>query len=219
MFAHADRDGRLRVKICGITNAADAEAAVELGADALGINCYRGSKRYVDIYSAAAWLRELPAAVGNVAVLVNPTLEEASAVAALSCVSALQLHGSETQAFCASLATKGIRFSKALAATNRTALAAASLFSTPTVVLDTARGAEFGGTGLTFPWALAREVADAHPELRVIVAGGLTPENIVEAIRTARPFGVDVTTGAESSPGRKDHGKMRAFIEAARSAV
>ena len=151
--------------------------------------------------------------------LVDPSWEEAVAIASLPGIAALQLHGRETPAFCAKLASTGIRFGKAISATDPAGLAAARLFSTQTIVLDSMHGAQFGGTGTTFPWGVARDLAAAHPALRVVVAGGLTPENVGEAVRMARPFGVDVTGGVESSPGRKDHGRMRAFIEAAKSAA
>ncbi len=219
MFANGAADGRLRIKICGITNAADARAAIAFGADALGINCYRGSKRWIDIEAAADWLMEMPSAVNKVAILVNPTWEEVAAIAAWPFIDAVQLHGSETPAFCAQVAAAGIRFAKALVATDASTIAAAPLFSTDFVVLDSARGAEFGGTGVTFRWEIARHVASAHPELRVVVAGGLDAGNVAEAVRLARPFGVDVTSGVESSAGRKDHEKMRAFIDAAHSAA
>ena len=219
MFPDSTGGGRPLVKICGITNAADARASIDAGADVLGINCFRGSKRYVDIFAAASWLSDLPLTTRNIAVVVNPTWEEATELAGLPFIGALQLHGTESQAFCARLAAAGIPFGKALPATDENAIAAAPLFSTATVVLDSSKSGQFGGTGTTFPWARAREVAAAHPELRVVVAGGLTPENVAEAVRTVRPFGVDVTTGVESSAGRKDHAKLRAFIEAARAAA
>jgi phosphoribosylanthranilate isomerase len=97
-------------------------------------------------------------------------------------------------------------------------LAAVPDFFTATVLLDSGGEGEFGGTGRRFPWDLARRFVEANPELQVVLAGGLTPENVGEAIATVRPFGVDVTTGVESSPGRKDYGRLRAFIAAARAA-
>jgi phosphoribosylanthranilate isomerase len=220
MFAKDDlaADRPLRVKICGITNPADAVAAVEAGADALGLNCYPGSKRYLDIRSAGDWLAELPPEISKVAVMVNPSWEEAIAVAALPFVTALQLHGAESPQFCARLAAKGIVFAKALPVTSGSSLADAGSYSTPVVVLDSASGSTFGGSGLTFPWAIAEKFIRENPECRVVLAGGLTEGNVALALHQVRPFGVDVTTGVESSPGRKDHALLRSFIAAARAA-
>lgn len=209
---------RLRIKICGITNAPDAEAAVQAGADALGLNCFRGSKRYLDLERAAEWVQAIPAHTGRVAVMVNPSLDEALAVARLPFISALQLHGSESPEFCAQLAKERIRFAKAIPVTTETSLPHVFSYATEWIVLDSASADSFGGTGQTFPWTVARRFILAHPQHRVILAGGLAPENVTRAVREVRPFGVDVTTGVESAPGQKDHARMRAFIEAARTA-
>jgi len=208
---------RPRVKICGITNAADAEAAIEFGADALGFNFFRGSKRYVALEAAKGWMAKLPAEVAKVAVVVDADWDEAVALAALPFINALQLHGGETPEFCRRLAEEGIRFAKALPVTTLDSLRDLPHFFSQTVVVDSARAGEFGGSGRTCPWGIAREFVEANPGLRVILAGGLTPENVAAAIQAVRPFGVDVTSGVESSPGRKDHGLIRAFIAAARS--
>lgn len=208
---------RPRVKICGITNAADAEAAIEFGADALGFNFFRGSKRYLPLDAAKEWMAKLPAEIAKVAVVVDADWDEAVSLAALPFISALQLHGRETPDFCRKLAEEGIRFAKALPVTTPDSLRDLPRFFTRTVVLDSASAVEFGGSGRTFPWEIARGFVEANPDLRVILAGGLTPENVAAAIAAVRPFGVDVTSGIESSPGRKDHGLMRAFIAASRS--
>jgi phosphoribosylanthranilate isomerase len=217
MFEDDDRSAaRPRVKICGITNAADAEAAIEFGADVLGFNFFRGSKRCVPLDAATGWMAKLPAEIVKVAVVVDPDWDEAISLAALPFISALQLHGRETPEFCRKLAEEGIRFAKALPVTTPDSLRDLPTFFTRTVVLDSARAGEFGGSGRTFPWEIAREFVEANPDLRVILAGGLTPENLAAAIEAVRPFGVDVTSGVESSPGHKDHGLLRAFIAAAR---
>jgi phosphoribosylanthranilate isomerase len=216
MFDGDDRPaGKPRVKICGITNAADAEAAIEFGADALGFNFFRGSKRYVPLEAAYEWMAKLPAEIAKVAVVVEPNLDEAVSLGLLPFISALQLHGHETPDFCRKLAEEGIRFAKALPVTTPDSLCDLPRFFTRTVVLDSARTGEFGGSGRTFPWEIAREFVEANPDLRVILAGGLTPENVAAAVSAVRPFGVDVTSGVESSQGRKDHGLLRAFIAAA----
>ena len=207
----------IRVKVCGITNRTDALAAIECGADALGFNSFPGSKRYIDIFAARDWISGLPGTVSKVAVVVNPTEVQAIGLAQLPFIDALQLHGEESPSFCQTLAERGIAFAKALSVSDENSLRDVPSFSTCTVVLDSGFGAGFGGSGKTFSWVFARRYIDASPELNVILAGGLTPDNVADAVREVRPFGVDVTTGVEASPGRKDFGLLKAFIDAARS--
>jgi phosphoribosylanthranilate isomerase len=207
----------LRIKICGLTTPQDAAAAIEFGADALGFNFYAGSKRYLRMDAARDWIAALPNNVEKVAILVNPSWEEARAAAATEGITALQLHGTETPEFCRRLVEGGIRFEKALPVTGRDSVARVPDFFTPTVLLDSGEAGEFGGSGRTFPWETARDFVLAHPELHVILAGGLTPENVAEAVAMVGPFGVDVTSGIESVPGRKDHSRLRDFIAAARA--
>ncbi len=207
----------LRVKICGLTTPQDAAAAIEFGADALGFNFFPGSKRYLRMEAAGEWIGALPVNVEKVAILVNPSWEEAKAAAGMPGITALQLHGAETPEFCRRLMEQRIRFEKALPVTGPDSLANMRDFFTPTVLLDSGGAGEFGGSGRTFPWETAREFVLSHPHLRVILAGGLTPENVAEAVAMVRPFGVDVTSGVESSPGRKDHARLRDFIAAARA--
>ena len=206
----------LRIKICGLTTPQDARAAIELGADALGFNFFSGSRRYVG--REAKWIAELPEGVEKLAVVVNPTWEEAKALASAPGITALQLHGSESPEFCCRLKAAGIRFEKAIPVSGPDSMVNCPDFSTDTVLLDSSVAGEFGGSGRTFPWELARSFVEAKRLLRVVLAGGLTPNNVAEAIAKVRPFGVDVTTGVEAAPGRKDHDRMRAFIVAARAA-
>lgn len=206
----------LRIKICGLTTPQDARAAIECGADALGFNFFPGSKRYVG--TEADWIGALPDNVARLAVVVNPSWEQAKTIAAAPGITGLQLHGNETPEFCRRLLGEGIAFEKALPVSGPDPLANIPDFSTSTVLLDSAGVGEFGGSGRSFPWEIARRFVDENPHLRVVLAGGLTPENVAEAIAAVRPFGVDVTTGVEASPGRKDYGRLRAFIEAARAA-
>jgi phosphoribosylanthranilate isomerase len=207
----------LRVKICGLTTPQDAAAAVEFGADALGFNFYPGSKRYLRMDAAGEWIAALPRNVEKVAILVNPSWDEATAVAAMAGITALQLHGAETPEFCRRLMEERIRFEKAIPVTGPDSLADVPDFLTPNVLLDSGGTGEFGGSGRTFPWEIARDFVLAHPQLSVILAGGLTPENVAVAVAMVRPFGVDVTSAVESSPGKKDHGRLRDFIAAARA--
>lgn len=206
----------LRIKICGLTTPQDARAAIELGADALGFNFFPGSRRYVG--RETEWIGELPGSVEKVAILVNPSLVEAKAIALTPGVTALQLHGTESPEFCLHLLEEGIRFEKAVPVSDPRSLKNLPDFSTRTLLLDSGGASEFGGSGRVFPWEIARAFVNANPELRVILAGGLSPENVADAVATVRPFGVDVTTGVEASPGRKDYGRLRAFILAARAA-
>jgi len=207
---------RVCVKICGVTNEPDALAAIESGADALGFNLVSGSKRYIDIKTAGVWIDKLPKKTCKVAVMVNPSWGEAFRISQLSFIDALQLHGNESPEFCRRLAEAGIRFAKALPVAGSKSLLDVPGFSTDTVILDSASGREFGGTGKLFPWKLARQFVKKHPDLNVILAGGLNAENVAAAVREVRPGGVDVTTGVEVSPGRKDHRLIKAFIQAAR---
>lgn len=208
--------GRPRVKICGLTTPEDAAAAIEFGADALGFNFFVGSKRYLPIDAGRDWIAALPAEIPKVGVLVNPSWEEVVRVSKLPGITALQLHGAEKPDFCRQLAEHGIRFAKALPVTTSDSVKNLPSFSTRTVLLDSSHAGEFGGSGRTFPWQIAREFVEANPRLRVVLAGGLTPENVAEAVAAVRPFALDVTSGVESSAGRKDQGRMRAFIAAAK---
>jgi len=206
----------LRVKICGLTTPQDAAAAIEFGADALGFNFFPGSKRYVG--SETAWIGELPEKIEKLAVLVNPSLDEAKAIAGAAGITALQLHVTESPEFCRRLMEEGIRFEKALPVSGPDSLLNVPDFSTRTVLLDSNGEGVFGGSGRTFPWEIARAFIEANPQLRVILAGGLNPENVAAAVATARPFGVDVSTGVEASQGCKDYVRLRAFISAAHAA-
>ena len=209
---------RIAVKICGIMNRDDALAAVDAGADLLGFNTWQGTKRFVDIARNAGWIAALPRPVIRVALLVNATPEETARIAAFEFVDALQFHGDEDAAFCRRVAEFGKPIIKALRAKDREALAHAEDFSTPHILLDAHVPGEFGGTGARVDLALACEFKRAHPAISLWLAGGLTPENVAEAVRAVRPAVVDVSSGVESGPGRKDVEKLRAFAEAAKQA-
>jgi phosphoribosylanthranilate isomerase len=206
----------LRVKICGLTTPQDAAAAIEFGADALGFNFFRGSKRFVG--DNVDWIGDLPGTANKIAILVNPSWDEAKRIAGIPGISALQLHGNETAEFCRRLRAAGIRFEKAVPVTGPASLIHVPDFSTSTILLDSNASGEFGGSGRTFPWEIGRRFVEDYPHLRVILAGGLTAENVAEAVAAVRPFGVDVTTGVEASPGRKDYRRLQAFFAAVRSA-
>jgi phosphoribosylanthranilate isomerase len=206
----------LRIKICGLMTPQDARAAIEFGADALGFNFFPRSKRYVG--TEASWIAELPGDVEKVAIVVDASADEAKALSRSLGITSLQLHGTESPEFCRGLMEAGVRFEKAIPVYGPDSLANCPDFSTHTVLLDSSAAGEFGGSGRTFPWEIARSFIETNRHLRVILAGGLTAKNVAEAVAMVRPFGVDVTTGVEAAPGRKDHSRMRAFIAAARGA-
>jgi phosphoribosylanthranilate isomerase len=209
--------GRVRVKICGVTTLADALIAIHAGADALGFNFFRGSRRYVNPRHESDWMSSLPNEIMKVAVMVDPTWSDLTKAAHLPFIDAIQLHGNEPVEFCRRVAENGILFAKALPVSRSEELENRADFFTNTVILDSSTARGFGGSGETFDWTLGRRFVEKNPRLQVIIAGGLTPENVAEAVRTIRPFGVDVTTGVESSAGRKDPARVQAFIAAARS--
>lgn len=208
--------GRLFVKICGITNEPDALAAIEAGADGLGFNIVPRSKRHIDIDAAAVWIQNLPKDIWKVAVTADPNWEDACRVGQSPFIDALQLHGTESPEFCRRLAEAGIRFAKAVPVTGSKSLAGLPDYFTDTMILDSSSGGTFGGTGKPFPWKFAPEFVRHHPKIKVILAGGLNPQNVAEAVRVVRPRGVDVTTGVEKTPGQKDADLVKAFMAAAR---
>ena len=212
-----NRRVRVRVKICGITNPADALDAIDAGADALGFNGYAGSKRKLDLKQAAAWIGQLPPFVTRVAVLVNPSFEEAETVFALPGIDLLQFHGNETPDFCMRFWPR--LFIKAFPAKNEACLEQAEAFGTRAVLLDTFVPGAFGGTGRLVNLELAASFVQAHPQMKVILSGGLTPANVGEAIRAVRPYAVDVASGVESQPGKKEKSLMREFVAAANEAA
>jgi phosphoribosylanthranilate isomerase len=205
---------RVRVKICGITHPEDALEAVEAGADALGFMFYERSPRHVDLAEAGDIARRLPPFVAKVGVFVNPTADYVRQAIAQSGLDTLQFHGEESSDFCSQF---GLKVIKAFRVSDASLLPALLAYATDAWLLDSYVPGQLGGTGECFNWDLALE-AKSHGR-PIILAGGLTPENVAEAVRRVRPFGVDVSSGVESAPGEKDADKMRAFIAAARMAA
>jgi phosphoribosylanthranilate isomerase len=203
---------RVRVKICGITDLRDALAAVASGADALGFNLYSGSKRYLDLDNNAGWMVQVPPLVTKVAVVVNLPLERAMEVAASPAIDLVQFHGDEDPAYCAQFARAGRPFVKAIRLRNEKDVDQADQYSTPFVLVDAACGGAYGGTGKSVDLGLAVRVRERHPGLQVILAGGLGPENVREAVSLVRPYAVDVASGVEVSAPRKDAELMRRFV-------
>jgi phosphoribosylanthranilate isomerase len=203
----------VKVKICGITNAADAEAAVEAGADALGLMFYPGSSRFISMDKAQDMARRLPPYVIRTGVFADPNPSEVFAAIQLCQLNLLQFHGSETPEFCLQF---GIMTMKAFRIKNADSLAAISAYRTDAYLLDSHVAGKPGGTGETFNWDLAVEAKKFGKP--IFLAGGLTPQNVAEAVRKVQPFGVDVSSGVEQSPGKKDAKKMQDFIAAVRGA-
>jgi phosphoribosylanthranilate isomerase len=211
------------VKICGTTNLQDALVAVDAGADAIGF-VFGPSKRRVTPEQVAEITRALPDDIEKVGVIVNETPERIAEIVRVAGLTGVQLQGDETPAFTNALRRLGLRLLvKTVQASAGIDTLAARIESYREVVdgilLDSGSPAERGGTGKRFAWKEAAGVLSGIPNgTPVIVAGGLSPENVSEAIATLHPWGVDVVTGVESEPGKKDPEKVRAFIEAARKA-
>lgn len=184
--------------------------AAELGADAVGFIFYEKSPRYISPNTAALIIRELPPFVTNIGVFVNDPPEKVVDIAREAGVGCVQLHGDETPEYCEAL---GLRTIKALRVKDPSVLNRLRSFSVSAVLLDTYREGVPGGTGETFDWEIAAEAAKTG---RIILSGGLTPENVGEAIRRVRPYAVDVSSGVEKKPGRKDHDRMKKFFEQVR---
>jgi phosphoribosylanthranilate isomerase len=204
----------VKVKVCGITNRADAVAAIEAGADALGFNFYARSPRYVAPAEARRIIAELTERVLCVGVFVNE--DSAATVARMAeeaGVSAVQLHGDEPPEYCAALG--GLEVIKALRVGKDFAPAEAARYPSQSILLDAYNARARGGTGETFDWTLARRTREVVAQL--YLAGGLMPENVAGAIAAVAPYAVDVCSGVELAPGRKDAARVRAFVAAVRA--
>jgi phosphoribosylanthranilate isomerase len=205
-----------QVKVCGITALADAEEAVRLGAWAIGLNHHPESPRFCPPDRAAAIGAALKRRCEVVGVFVNSTLDEVTRAAADEQLTLLQLHGDEGPAFCAEAARRtGCGVIKALRVNSAADVRAAEIYRTDYHLLDAFRPNTPGGTGERFDWELA---AARHSTVPLILAGGLRPDNVAEAISIARPFAVDVASGVEAGPGRKDPALVAAFFDGVREA-
>jgi phosphoribosylanthranilate isomerase len=199
-------------KVCGITRLTDALHAVQHGATAVGFVFWPRSPRYVDPQRAAEIIDELPGTVTPVGVFVNQPVDEIARVAAVAGITAIQLHGDEPAAYAEAL---GWPVWRAVALQHADHTLSAWPAST-TIVLDAHDPVRRGGTGTRIDWQAAARVATTR---RVILAGGLTPDNVQDAIETVHPIGVDVSSGVEEAPGVKDLDKMARFLERARAAL
>lgn len=203
------------VKICGITNWPDAKAACEAGANMLGFNFYEKSLRRVSTVEAATMRAKLPEGVEPVGIFVNAKPAEILSLHGFVRFNAAQLHGDETPAIVSEV-TRTVPVIKAFRVAADFPLSTLDKYHDAfAFLLDGARAGQFGGTGAGADWNVARRAVAAH---RIILAGGLTPENVGAAIRSVRPYAVDVASGIESKPGKKDHARMKEFIEEVRRA-
>jgi phosphoribosylanthranilate isomerase len=203
------------VKICGITNWPDASAACDAGANMLGFNFYDKSLRRISTVEAATIRAKLPSGVQAVGLFVNAKPAEIASLHAFVRFTAAQLHGDETPAIVSEVSRtvpviKAFRVAADFPLSTLDKCLDAFAF-----LLDGSRAGQFGGTGTNADWNVARRAAAAH---RIILAGGLTPENVGAAIRSVRPYAVDVASGVESKPGKKDHARLKEFIEEVRRA-
>ena len=197
-----------KIKICGITNLPDAQLAVELGADALGFIFYAKSPRYIPVSKAADICNALPTFVTKVGVFVDELEYEIEKALGECLLTALQFHGEEPPGFCVKFPAKSI---KAIRVRDEDSLRAAAEYDVDALLLDTYTDTQHGGTGKTFDWSLAIKVKELGTP--IILSGGLTTVNVQEAIRKVRPYAVDVSSGVEREPGKKDPEKLRRFIE------
>lgn len=201
-----------RVKICGITDPDDAKNAALLGADAIGLNFYERSPRFIDGTVASRIIEALPAFIPVIGVFVNHPSPQGLEDLALSLgLHAVQLHGNETPDYCSMI--QKVKVIKAFRVDTNFRVESLKNYSNTMFLLDSGSGAQFGGTGKVFDWSQAY---GANAFGWTVLAGGLTPENVGDAISRLHPFAVDVSSGVESAPRHKDYEKMRRFIEAVR---
>ena len=201
-----------RVKICGVTNVADAQMAAESGADMIGLMFYEHSPRHITLATAVEISRALPPFVMRVGVFVNPDEALVPRAIAECGLNLLQFHGDEPSDFCTQF---GVMCMKAIRVRDEASLQQLENFHTNAFLLDAHSKSGLGGTGEKFNWDLAVEAQKFGKP--IFLAGGLTPENVAEAVKKVKPFAVDVSSGVESAPGKKDTAKVRAFIAAAKS--
>jgi len=203
----------VKVKICGLTNVEDALAAVEAGADLLGFVLWEKSPRYVAIETAREIARQLPPATQRVGVFVDARVEQVLFSLRICDFGALQFHGQESPAYCQQFSVMTI---KAFRVRDAGSLQAMAGYDTDLFLLDSQVEGRPGGTGETFDWSLAAQAKKFGKP--IFLAGGLTPQNVAAAVRAAQPYGVDVSSGVEAAPGKKDTQKMRDFVAAVREA-
>ncbi len=197
----------VKVKICGITCLDDARQAMELGADLLGFNFYQKSPRYLSITQAAEIADQLPAYVQLAGIFVNAEQDYIRQAVRACHLEWVQLHGDEDPAFCESLRSDSVKVIKALRVKDREDINRAQLYTTDAILLDAYHPESYGGTGLAFDW----ELIDHSPS-RIFLAGGINPDNAAQAAELG-VYGIDICSGVEASPGKKDHEKLKTLFE------
>lgn len=208
-------NARTRVKVCGLTNRADALAAIAAGADALGFNLFRGSKRFIELSANADWIEALPPFVTRVAVLVNAPLAEMRRVVAHPGIDMVQLHGDEDANYLREVARTGRPWIQVVRGCGGETAKMAGALGSRHVLIDACAPGAYGGTGQLADLEAAAALARTRADLHIILAGGLNPENVAESIARVRPYAVDVASGVEARPGEKDHAKLLSFCRAA----
>ncbi len=204
------------VKICGITNLEDALALCEYGADAIGFIFYRNSPRFIEPHKAGEIIKELPPFVTAVGVFVNEDISAVNKIAREAGLNVVQLHGNESTEFCEKITGRVIKSFKVKKGEAKTLYHEMEKYNVYAYLLDTYKEELEGGTGVVFDWDIAMEAGKLG---RIILAGGLTPENVADAIKKVRPYAVDVSSGVEERPGKKDLKKVREFIRKAKGAL
>ncbi len=204
----------VRVKICGITRMEDAMAAVKAGADALGFVFYRKSSRYISASKALKILEALPPFVSKVGVFVNERTGAIRDIAGFCSLDAVQLHGEEDNHFCHRLKRYGLKIIKGFRVKEDFNISQVGSYRVDGHLFDAHTEGQYGGSGKVFAWEI---IKDLHTPVPRIISGGLTVDNVSEAILMLKPFAVDVSSGVESSPGVKDHKKMAEFIRRAKA--
>jgi phosphoribosylanthranilate isomerase len=197
----------VKVKICGITNYEDAKAAVDMGADLLGFNFYPKSPRFVPPEKAAEIINKLPSFIDIAGVFVNESIEQIHEIKNLCQLDWVQLHGDESPQFCQLFLSHNVRTMKAIRVKDQSDIKKAEDYFTDAILLDAFDPEKYGGTGLTFDWNIV-----GHIGKRVFLAGGINPDNVVAAVELG-VYGIDVCSGIEDTPGKKDHKKMKKLFE------
>ena len=197
----------LKVKICGITNYKDAVAAMDMGADILGFNFYTPSPRYITPQNAADIINKLPGFIDTAGVFVNATTEQINKIEKTCHLNWIQLHGDEDPEFCRLFLSHNVKTMKAIRVKTQKDIKQAESFFTDAILLDAFDPQKYGGTGLTFDWNII-----GHIGKRVFLAGGINPDNAAQAVNFG-VYGIDVCSGIESEPGKKDHKKMKKLFK------
>ena len=206
------------LKICGVTRESEADTLIELGVDALGINFWPQSKRYLSPEKATSLLKNCRGKIIRVGVFVNEQAETPLRMLESNLIDIAQFHGDETPEYCSPFADASLPFIKAIGVKNKSSLKDITDYRASAILLDTPAPGIYGGTGETFDWTHARDFIFKHPDIPVLLAGGITPKNAAAAIAEVKPCALDIASGAEISPGIKDFTKVAALLSCTRAA-